>query len=140
MNPNQMGPPPQGMSVGQQGALARQGSILDALQHLERDKLAQYCQDIRVDGVIAQSASVKLGMGQTMWCSRGSLMAYSSGVDWALKVPGGAGKAVGRMLSGEIKAVLIEVMQKLVKEHQEARARVTDDVIDSFMKVRKLNF
>lgn len=94
MNPNQMTPVPQ-------GAGAPQGSILDALQHLERDKLARYCQDIRVDGVIAQSASIKLGLGQTMWCSRGSLMAYSSGVEWALKIPGGAGKAVGRVLSGE---------------------------------------
>ena len=28
-------------------------------------------------------------------------MAYSEGIEWALRIPGGASKAVGRMLSGE---------------------------------------
>ena len=43
---------------------------------------------------------LKLDKGQELWVSRGGLMAYQ-GIDWKLKVPGGAGKAVGRMLSGE---------------------------------------
>ncbi len=103
MDPNMMGPPagrPPGALPGQ-GAMQRKGSILNALEHLERDKLAEFCQDITIDGVIAQSATITLNRGQTLWSSRGSLMAYSDGIDWSLKVPGGAGKAIGRALSGE---------------------------------------
>ncbi|MEC9399480.1 MAG: AIM24 family protein, partial [Myxococcota bacterium] len=93
----------QDQGEGQQ-ALARtgeQGSVLDALEHLELDVLQRYCEDITINGVIAQTVSIKLGQGQSIWASRGSLLAYSDAIDWTLKVPGGAGKAVGRMLSGE---------------------------------------
>ncbi|MFK7930071.1 MAG: AIM24 family protein, partial [Myxococcota bacterium] len=41
-----------------------------------------------------------LSKGQTLWVSRGGLLSYQ-GIDWRLRVPGGAGKAVGRMLTGE---------------------------------------
>ncbi len=75
--------------------------ILDALIQLEQAELARYCSSISIDGVIAQSASMTLNSGQTMWVSRGSLMAYDEGIEWELRVPGGAGKAVSRMLSGE---------------------------------------
>ena len=44
---------------------------------------------------------MSLRRGQTLWASKGSLLAYEEGIDWTLKVPGGAGKAVSRMLSGE---------------------------------------
>ena len=76
-------------------------SVLNALIALEEQELARYCQSIEVGGVIAQTVDLTLRKGQTLWVSRGSLMAYSPGIDWVLKVPGGAGKAVGRMLSGE---------------------------------------
>jgi uncharacterized protein (AIM24 family) len=73
---------------------------LDALLALETDELANYCADIAIDGVIAQVLKLRLNKGQTLWVSRGGLLAYQ-GIEWRLRVPGGAGKAVGRMLSGE---------------------------------------
>lgn len=44
----------------------------------------------------------------------------------------------GRMLSSEVKKVLIDVLQNLVTEHQERRAKVTDDVVREFMSIRTL--
>ena len=78
-----------------------QGSVLNALMALEERELAQYCDSIQIEGVIAQTVKLVLNRGQKLWVSRGSLMAYTEGIEWQLKVPGGAGKAVGRMLSGE---------------------------------------
>jgi tryptophanyl-tRNA synthetase len=46
----------------------------------------------------------------------------------------------GELLSGQVKQILINLMTELVKRHQEARATVSDDVIDAFMSVRKLHF
>lgn len=46
----------------------------------------------------------------------------------------------GRMLSGEIKKELIQVVQPLIKQHQEKRAAVTDEVLDQFYKIRPLKF
>jgi uncharacterized protein (TIGR00266 family) len=85
------------------GQLQRQprGSVLSALEHLERAELERYCESISINGVIAQSVSLTLRRGQTLWASKGSLLAYTSAIDWTLKVPGGASKAVSRMLSGE---------------------------------------
>ncbi len=75
-------------------------NALEALLSLEEDKIAAYCRDIHIEGVIAQVLRLGLDRGQTLWVSRGGLLSYQ-GVDWTLRVPGGAGKAVGRMLSGE---------------------------------------
>lgn len=44
----------------------------------------------------------------------------------------------GQMLSGEIKKELIGVLQPIVKEHQEKRAAVTDEVLDEYFKERPL--
>uniref|UniRef100_A0A7S0NQL9 Tryptophan--tRNA ligase, cytoplasmic n=1 Tax=Calcidiscus leptoporus TaxID=127549 RepID=A0A7S0NQL9_9EUKA len=44
----------------------------------------------------------------------------------------------GRMLSGEIKAELIKVLQPLVKQHQLARSMVTDEIVKTFMTPRRL--
>lgn len=44
------------------------------------------------------------------------------------------------MLTGELKAILIDVLQRLVTEHQKARETVTDEVVRQFMTPRKLNF
>ena len=44
----------------------------------------------------------------------------------------------GRMLTGEVKARLIEVLGELVREHEEARALVTDEVVSAFMAVRAM--
>ncbi|KAJ8895995.1 hypothetical protein PR048_001336 [Dryococelus australis] len=46
----------------------------------------------------------------------------------------------GAMLTGELKKVLIEVLQELVSKHQERRTSVTDHIIQQFMQPRKLNF
>lgn len=44
------------------------------------------------------------------------------------------------MLTGEVKKELIEVLQVMVKEHQERRALVTAEVVQQFMAVRPLEF
>lgn len=46
--------------------------------------------------------------------------------------------ASGRLLTGEIKAILIEVLTDLVQRHQTARAAVTDDMVDAFMAPRRM--
>lgn len=46
----------------------------------------------------------------------------------------------GRMLSGEIKKELIDVLQPIVKNHQEKRAAVTDEVLDAYFEERPLKF
>ena len=45
----------------------------------------------------------------------------------------------GRMLSGQIKQELIKVITPLVMRHQQARDKVTDDIVKTFMTPRKLN-
>lgn len=46
----------------------------------------------------------------------------------------------GRMLTGEVKAHLIQCLTNLLHDYQQARNRVTDDVVKAFMKPRKLHF
>jgi tryptophanyl-tRNA synthetase len=46
----------------------------------------------------------------------------------------------GAMLTGEVKKELIEILQVMVKEHQEKRLLVTPEVIASYMQVRPLDF
>lgn len=46
----------------------------------------------------------------------------------------------GAMLTGEVKKELIGILQEMVKEHQERRAQITDEVIQQFMAVRPLEF
>lgn len=42
----------------------------------------------------------------------------------------------GRMLTGEIKRELVDVLVEMVGRHQRARGAVTDEVVDAFMSVR----
>ncbi|XP_075101488.1 tryptophan--tRNA ligase, cytoplasmic isoform X2 [Nicotiana tabacum] len=44
----------------------------------------------------------------------------------------------GRMLTGEVKKRLTEVLTDLVERHRRARALVTDEMVDAFMAVRPL--
>nr|GMC66603.1 tryptophan--tRNA ligase, cytoplasmic-like [Ipomoea batatas] len=44
----------------------------------------------------------------------------------------------GRMLTGEVKKRLIEVITEVVERHRRARAAVTDEMVDAFMAVRPL--
>ncbi len=46
----------------------------------------------------------------------------------------------GAMLTGEVKARLISVLQAMVTEHQEARKLATDEVVERFMAIRELEF
>lgn len=46
----------------------------------------------------------------------------------------------GKMLSGEIKKEIITVLQKIVGEYQERRAKVTDEDVKKFCEIRKLKF
>jgi tryptophanyl-tRNA synthetase len=47
--------------------------------------------------------------------------------------------AAGRMLTGEVKAELIEILQKLVARHQRARSKVTLEVVRAFMEPRVMD-
>ncbi|GMG99892.1 hypothetical protein Nepgr_001732 [Nepenthes gracilis] len=46
----------------------------------------------------------------------------------------------GRMLTGEVKKRLIEVLTELVERHRVARAAVTDETVDAFMAIRSLPY
>jgi uncharacterized protein (AIM24 family) len=76
-------------------------SVLEQLVTLEKDALERYCESVAMSGVIAQTARFSFQAGQSMWVSRGGLLSYSAGIDWTLRIPGGAGKALGRVLAGE---------------------------------------
>jgi tryptophanyl-tRNA synthetase len=45
----------------------------------------------------------------------------------------------GKLMTGEVKKILIEILQGIVARHQEARAQVTEDVVDTFMTPRRLS-
>lgn len=78
-----------------------EGTILDQLIRVERAELEKYCESVEISGVIAQTASFVLRRGQSMWVTRGGLLAYSDAIDWTMRIPGGAEKALGRLLTGE---------------------------------------
>ncbi|CAF0869500.1 unnamed protein product [Rotaria sp. Silwood1] len=46
----------------------------------------------------------------------------------------------GKLLTGELKKILIEVLQTLVGQHQERRKEITLDVVRQYMTPRQLNF
>lgn len=46
----------------------------------------------------------------------------------------------GKMLSGQLKSVLISILQDIVSQHQERRKTVTDEVVKEFMTPRKLKY
>ncbi len=54
-----------------------------------------------ISGEIAQVARLDFAPGEFAWASKGALMAYSKGITWRLRIPGGMSGAVGRWLAGE---------------------------------------
>jgi len=50
------------------------------------------------------------------------------------------GYSSGKMLTGEVKQILIDILTSRVRQHQIARAAVTEDVVDTFMSIRPLQF
>lgn len=47
--------------------------------------------------------------------------------------------AAGRMLTGEVKKILIGILTEMTKAHQQARAAVTDEDVRRFMAVRPID-
>jgi len=47
--------------------------------------------------------------------------------------------ASGEMLTGEVKARLIQVLTEITQAHQKRRAEVTEEILDQFFKVRPLD-
>ena len=54
-----------------------------------------------IDGTVAQSARLVLAEGETVWASKGAIIAYAAGLQWDVRVPGGLAGALKRSLSGE---------------------------------------
>jgi tryptophanyl-tRNA synthetase len=46
----------------------------------------------------------------------------------------------GELLTGFLKKELVELLQKMVAEHQERRAKVTEEVVRRYMTPRKLKY
>ena len=63
---------------------------------------------------------------------------YRKGETWTVGIL--ARIILGELLSGEMKARCIEVLQELVAEHQERRAGATDEVVQEFWRIRKLKY
>lgn len=55
----------------------------------------------RIDGVIAQTLQLTFDKGETCWASKGSIVSLDSGLEWQLRVPGGAAGALKRGFAGE---------------------------------------
>lgn len=56
---------------------------------------------VSIEGEIAQVARLEWEGDESVWASKGSLMSYSRGVEWSLRIPGGLGGAVRRSMAGE---------------------------------------
>ncbi|KAG7202898.1 hypothetical protein KM043_010041 [Ampulex compressa] len=50
------------------------------------------------------------------------------------------GYTSGEILTGELKKELISILQSIVSAHQEARSKITDDIVKEFMVPRDLGF
>ena len=81
----------------------------------------------------ANSLFLKLGLQKQLGCEQTrictecmslSLQTYTS----------------GELLTGYLKKELIEILQKIVADHQERRKAVTEDVVKEFMTPRKLKY
>ena len=57
--------------------------------------------EFTIEGTVAQCARLTPGEDEIVWASRGSIVAYTAGVKWDLKIPGGLASAFKRSLSGE---------------------------------------
>ncbi|CAN5831769.1 TIGR00266 family protein [soil metagenome] len=54
-----------------------------------------------ISGEIAQRARLEFEPGEFVWASKGSIVAYTPGLNWRLRVPGGLEGAFRRSLAGE---------------------------------------
>jgi len=60
-----------------------------------------------IGGQLAQFVNLTLDRGDECWAGKGSLVSYSPGIEWSLKIPGGASKAARRLISGESVALTL---------------------------------
>ena len=57
--------------------------------------------DAKIQGTVAQTAQLSLEKGESLWASKGSIVSYSLGLEWNVRIPGGASAAIKRVFSGE---------------------------------------
>lgn len=57
--------------------------------------------DYEITGTIAQHARIQLQKNEALWAGRGTIMSYSQGIEWVLRIPGGVGGALKRSFAGE---------------------------------------
>lgn len=53
-----------------------------------------------IDGNIAQYVRLDFEPGDQVWANKGTIMAYSPGIQWRLRIPGGLEGAIKRSFSG----------------------------------------
>ena len=97
--------------------------------------------EYQIEGQIAPYVRLCPAPGETLWISSGALMAYSPGVSWTIKVPGGWRGAVRRSLSGEgIGLTSIQISQPddwlMVAAGQPGRVEVWDLSVEPIITVR----
>ena len=54
-----------------------------------------------IDGTVAQTARLVFDGGEFAWASKGSIISYTAGLRWDVRMPGGLAGALKRALSGE---------------------------------------
>ena len=54
-----------------------------------------------IEGELAQIVRLDLAANDICWASKGALVSYDPQIQWSLKVPGGLGGAMRRVMSGE---------------------------------------
>ena len=86
-----------------------------------------------ITGEIAQSVRLDFDAGETAWASNGSLMGYSPGLQWKLRMPGGVGGAVRRSLSGEGLS-----LTHLFEDYGKDRAEAIDRHLPAYIATRAL--
>ena len=74
--------------------------------------------DVHISGTVAQTAELTLAKGESLWASKGTILAHTSELEWNVRVPGGISSAIKRTLSGE--GVALTHIQTRA-EHQRVR-------------------
>jgi uncharacterized protein (AIM24 family) len=57
--------------------------------------------EFSIEGTVAQTARLVFGADEYAWASKGSIISYTAGLRWDVRVPGGLAGALKRALSGE---------------------------------------
>ena len=57
--------------------------------------------EFSIDGTVAQSARLVFDRGDFAWASRGSIISYTAGLRWDVRMPGGLAGGIKRAFAGE---------------------------------------